>query len=304
MPLISFRFVRAFAAAVGWLVAPALSYPAEAAPAVHFKAGFEALQASNFSEALNRFKQGLAQNPNDALARFYLGQALFGLQRNAEAAAEYRKSLALDGASSIANEARDRLNLADGYAMDQSLAGNTYVSEEVFDSEESYGSTTYCTYKSVRTVSLAFDGSGALGRLRWRRAAEQPGNARFDGAALRNELWSAADQRTYDRLVSKVGPGASANIERRLNEMDEQLKAIPQQIREFRTECQSANEYSALRSVRRERYWLHFTILESTERKSIGQTTVGGLDFLENGRFLRLTIKLDGEDRVFVLKPQ
>ena len=73
-----------------------------------FTAGYEFLKQHKYREARAAFEAGLEQDPANALAHFYLGDACQGLKAWACAEAHYETSLELDAKSSVAGLAKQR----------------------------------------------------------------------------------------------------------------------------------------------------------------------------------------------------
>ncbi len=78
-----------------------------------FAKGFEALKAGNATDATKAFEAGLKKDPKNALAWFYLGEAKLASSPK-EAASDYKKSLALDPTSRVADAAKARLDALNG----------------------------------------------------------------------------------------------------------------------------------------------------------------------------------------------
>src|ERR1700758_5153469 len=79
-------------------------------PQTLFADGFELLKTGKAKEAAAKFEAGLKSDPRNALAHYYLGEAYFRLQRNAEAIDQFQRSLGLDPASSVAKNAQAHLS--------------------------------------------------------------------------------------------------------------------------------------------------------------------------------------------------
>ncbi len=73
-----------------------------------FAAGYDFLKQQQYQEARRAYEAGLQQNPANALAHFYLGEACRGLKAWACAEAHYETSLELDAKSSVAGLAKQR----------------------------------------------------------------------------------------------------------------------------------------------------------------------------------------------------
>lgn len=82
---------------------------AQNAPSDHFREGYELLQRYDTQRAIERFEQGLKIEPTNALAHFYLGEALSLSARTEEAREHYEQSLKLDSNSDVAELARKKL---------------------------------------------------------------------------------------------------------------------------------------------------------------------------------------------------
>ena len=86
--------------------------------------GYELLKEGKAKEAIVKFEQGLETEPNNALARFYLGEAYFTAGQKDKASEQLRKSLELDANSQVAEQARKRLGELSGNAFAVGAAGN------------------------------------------------------------------------------------------------------------------------------------------------------------------------------------
>ena len=73
-----------------------------------FAAGYDFLKQHKYQEARTAFEAGLQQNPSNAMAHFYLGDACRGLKAWACAEEHYEASLELDAKSSVAGLAKQR----------------------------------------------------------------------------------------------------------------------------------------------------------------------------------------------------
>jgi formylglycine-generating enzyme required for sulfatase activity len=73
-----------------------------------FTAGYEFLKQQKYQEARAAFESGLQENPANAMAHFYLGDACRGLKAWACAEEHYQTSLELDAKSSVADLAKQR----------------------------------------------------------------------------------------------------------------------------------------------------------------------------------------------------
>ncbi|THJ17151.1 MAG: tetratricopeptide repeat protein, partial [Nitrospira sp. CG24E] len=70
--------------------------------------GYDFLSQQKYQEARTAFEADLQQNPANAMAHFYLGDACRGLKAWACAEEHYQTSLELDGKSSVAGLAKQR----------------------------------------------------------------------------------------------------------------------------------------------------------------------------------------------------
>ena len=82
---------------------------AQNAPSDHFREGYELLQRYDTQRAIERFEQGLKIEPTNALAHYYLAEALWLTARTEEAREHYEQSLKLDANSDVAELARKKL---------------------------------------------------------------------------------------------------------------------------------------------------------------------------------------------------
>ena len=73
-----------------------------------FSAGYDFLKQHKYQEARTAYEVGLQQNPANAMAHFYLGDACRGLKAWACAETHYEASLELDAKSSVAVLAKQR----------------------------------------------------------------------------------------------------------------------------------------------------------------------------------------------------
>ena len=73
-----------------------------------FFQGYEFLEQGKASDAVAKFEEGLKAEPNNATARYYLGEAYLAVGQN-KAREQMRKSLDLDANSQVAGPARKRL---------------------------------------------------------------------------------------------------------------------------------------------------------------------------------------------------
>jgi tetratricopeptide (TPR) repeat protein len=90
-----------------------------------FYDGFEAYKANRFTDAIRLFEQGLRQDPTNALAAFYLGEAYTKTSNQAKAREWYAASLAADPQSAVAAQARERVAAAQrGAASPQQSVAN------------------------------------------------------------------------------------------------------------------------------------------------------------------------------------
>jgi tetratricopeptide (TPR) repeat protein len=108
--------LRALALLLLGLSAPAVAVAQEDPRALFFDA-FELLRAGKAQEAVGKFEQGLAQDPQNATARFYLGEAYRALGDDAKARTQYQASLEAEADSAVAGEAKARLAEAVQYAL-------------------------------------------------------------------------------------------------------------------------------------------------------------------------------------------
>ena len=74
-----------------------------------FAKGFDLLKAGKSSKAAAIFEKGLKEEPDNALAHFYLGEAYFNLKKIAKAQEHFRTSLEIDSNSRVAEIANIRL---------------------------------------------------------------------------------------------------------------------------------------------------------------------------------------------------
>ena len=77
-----------------------------------FYDGFEAYKANRLTDAIRLYEQGLRQDPTNALAAFYLGEAYAKTGNPAKAQEWYSASLAANPQSEVAAQARERLGAA------------------------------------------------------------------------------------------------------------------------------------------------------------------------------------------------
>ena len=77
-----------------------------------FTSGYESLKQHKYQEARTAFETGLQENPANAMAHFYLGDACRGLKAWACAEEHYQTSLELDEKSSVADLAKQRARKA------------------------------------------------------------------------------------------------------------------------------------------------------------------------------------------------
>jgi formylglycine-generating enzyme required for sulfatase activity len=102
------RTILTLIALLGLDVDPAKSAALFDERAKKFAAGYEFLNQHHYQEARRAFEVGLQQQPANALAHFYLGEACWGLKAWACAEQHYQTSLALDARSSVAKLATQR----------------------------------------------------------------------------------------------------------------------------------------------------------------------------------------------------
>jgi formylglycine-generating enzyme required for sulfatase activity len=79
--------------------------------------GFELLKSGKAGEAAVKFEEGLKAEPNNAVARYYLGEAYFADGQKDKALEQWRKSLYLDATSKVAEDAFKRLAEVSGNAF-------------------------------------------------------------------------------------------------------------------------------------------------------------------------------------------
>lgn len=79
--------------------------------------GFELLKYGKAKEAVAKFEDGLKAEPNNAVARYYLGEAYFTAGQKDKAREQLRESLALEPNSPVAENARKRLGDLSGNAF-------------------------------------------------------------------------------------------------------------------------------------------------------------------------------------------
>jgi formylglycine-generating enzyme len=84
-----------------------------------FAQGYDLFMAGKYEQARDKFQQGIAEDPTNALALFYLGEAYRGLNDMVTAKRCYEASLKLDPNSKVAEEARKRLGFLSGDAAAQ-----------------------------------------------------------------------------------------------------------------------------------------------------------------------------------------
>jgi formylglycine-generating enzyme required for sulfatase activity len=77
-----------------------------------FTAGYDFLKQQRYQEARTAYEAGLRQNPANALAHFYLGEACQGLKNWTCAETHYETSVEIDAQSSIAKLAKQRSHKA------------------------------------------------------------------------------------------------------------------------------------------------------------------------------------------------
>lgn len=121
---------RGWPASPWWLLAAiaalawAAALPVQAATAREdFALAFEHLKAQRFEPAAAQFEKGLKAEPKNAQAWFYLAEAQLGLQQPKKAKVAYEKSLAVDGKSPVAAQARERLKQLAAAAAPAPAAG-------------------------------------------------------------------------------------------------------------------------------------------------------------------------------------
>jgi formylglycine-generating enzyme required for sulfatase activity len=107
---------------------PEASRPASGQPKTAqqlFYDAFEAYKANRFKEAIAQFEKGLQQEPTNALAAFYLGEAYAKSGDQAKAQKWYAASVAADPQSEVAGQARERLAAAGGVSPQAPTAPKT-----------------------------------------------------------------------------------------------------------------------------------------------------------------------------------
>ena len=95
-----------------------------------FYDGFEAYQANRLTDAIRLYEQGLRQEPSNALAAFYLGEAYAKTGNSTKAQEWYAASLAADPQSTVAAQARERLAAPPGTTTPQPPAASAGPSFE------------------------------------------------------------------------------------------------------------------------------------------------------------------------------
>lgn len=108
---------RRCATALGFVLATAFSPSNGQDAQALFAEGFDLLAKGDAKQAIVRFEGGLRVEPNNALARFYLGEAYRAVGSLDKARAQWRKSISLDPTGETAGQARRRL--AEGGDEDQ-----------------------------------------------------------------------------------------------------------------------------------------------------------------------------------------
>ncbi len=90
-----------------------------------FAAGFDLIKSGKVKEAAARFEAGLKNDPDNAMATFYLGEAYLALKQADKAKAQYEKALKLDPFGATAKDANERLAQLGGGAKAQEPAPGT-----------------------------------------------------------------------------------------------------------------------------------------------------------------------------------
>jgi formylglycine-generating enzyme required for sulfatase activity len=85
--------------------------------AQEFATGYDLLKQQKYQEARTKFEAGLQRNPANAMAHFFLGDACKGLKAWACAEEHYETSIELDGKSTVAELAKQRLRKAKVWRM-------------------------------------------------------------------------------------------------------------------------------------------------------------------------------------------
>ena len=111
------RKVLALAAVLALDADPTLSAALFDERAKKFTAGYEFLKQHKYQEARAAFEVGLQQDPGNALAHFYLGDACRGLKAWACAEAHYETSLELDAKFPMASLVKPRARKAKAWRL-------------------------------------------------------------------------------------------------------------------------------------------------------------------------------------------
>lgn len=105
-----------------------------------FAKGFELIKAGKLKQAAAKFEEGLASDPNNATAHFYLAETYLGLNLRDQAKSHYKKSLELDPFGGVAQDVNKRLTelgggASAGSAISPSKKKSRYVANggEVYD---------------------------------------------------------------------------------------------------------------------------------------------------------------------------
>ena len=102
------RAILAFVALIGLDVHHTMAAESVDEAAKKFSTGYGFLKQQKYQEARTAYEAGLQQNPANAMAHFYLGDACRGLKAWACAEEHYETSLDLDAKSSVADLAKQR----------------------------------------------------------------------------------------------------------------------------------------------------------------------------------------------------
>jgi tetratricopeptide (TPR) repeat protein len=87
-----------------------------------FHDGFELLKAKKWEEAIKKFEQGLKIDPDNATARFYLGEAHHGARHPQRARSNWQRALDADPEAEWAPQARKRLAATQAPAANEGRA--------------------------------------------------------------------------------------------------------------------------------------------------------------------------------------
>ena len=116
------QWLRKTGIAIALLAAVGLAW-SQGANQLFFE-GFELLKDGKGNEAAAKFEEGLKSESNNAVARYYLGEAYFLAGQKDKAREQLSKSLELDTNSKVAEEARKRLAELSGNAFAAGGAGS------------------------------------------------------------------------------------------------------------------------------------------------------------------------------------